>query len=191
MNTFYEVKPETDHGPLIAKIRNHGKINMAPPEFEFFWGGHYSQWAASPFYYDGHYFPTAEHFMMWQKAKCFGDEMRADMILDPTAGPDQVKAIGRKVENYDDAKWSEVRYGVVVLGTMLKFSQNPEFYEIMMERDGDKVIVEASPYDKIWGIGRHANDDLDLRNVYNWDGLNLLGYAVMEARARLRDLKAV
>lgn len=183
------IAPSPDHIELRKAIRGHTKIAMQMPEFVFFWGGHYSQWATSPFYYDGHQFRTAEHFMMYHKAATFNDQMRMDMIL-TESDPSRVKQIGREVAGYNDDVWAEVRYGVVVAGTILKFTQNPDFFEVMVA-DREKVIVEASPYDKIWGIGKHENDPDDLRSIDNWDGENLLGYAIMEARERILDLEGV
>lgn len=166
---------------FIAQHTN-GKEKL---EFVFFWGGHYSQWAASPFYHDGNYFPTAEHFMMYHKCMAFKDTQRAQMVLD-LEGPDQVKAVGRQIEAYTDAVWDAIRFDIVVMGNVLKFSQNPDFFEVM-RNDCEKCIVEASPYDRIWGIGRSETDP-NLDDVDEWDGLNLLGYAIMEARERLLGL---
>lgn len=159
-------------------------------EFVFFWGGPYSQWAAAPFEYDCMTFLTAEHWMMWHKALTFGDAKRAMMIFD-SHDPQFAKRIGREIENFDDAVWDKVKFEIVVLGNVLKFSQNPAFYEIMIDDYlADRILVEASPHDRIWGIGRSENDP-DNKDVDHWDGQNLLGYAIMEARSRLRGFEGI
>lgn len=120
--------------------------------------------------------------MMAEKARIFGDNQSLKQILS-VKGPDEVKTIGRNVQNYDDAKWSAIRYSVVLRGSMEKFGQNPSLGHLLLGT-GDAVIVEASPYDTIWGIGwgeKHPSR-LDPRL---WRGDNLLGFALMEARERL------
>jgi ribA/ribD-fused uncharacterized protein len=129
-------------------------------------------------------YPTAEHFMMAGKARLFGDAEAVAQIL-AAPGPDKVKAIGRRVKNYDDAAWSRERYAVVVEGNLAKFGQDAALKGFLLGT-GDKLIVEASPVDPIWGIGL-AKDDPAAVKPREWRGENLLGFALMEVRERLRS----
>lgn len=119
-------------------------------------------------------FITAEHYMMYYKALVFGDLEIADKIL-KTVHPRDVKRLGRLVKNYDDSIWDEKRFNVVVNGNILKFSQNPELLEDL-KKYKDKIFVEASPEDTIWGISLHYDDRV--LDELLWQGQNLLGKAI-------------
>jgi ribA/ribD-fused uncharacterized protein len=155
--------------------------------FLFFWGhqgpasgkGCLSQWFPSPFTEDEHTFATAEHYMMWRKAVMFDDQRTAARIL--TAGhPKQAKDLGRQVRNFDQAAWEAQRSDIVVDGNTLKFSQHHEMRAFLLGT-GDRVLVEASPLDRVWGIGLKA-DDPRAGDPARWRGLNLLGFALGEVR---------
>ncbi|HVK20308.1 MAG TPA: NADAR family protein [Actinokineospora sp.] len=163
------------------------------PDYVLFWGHRplpdgrigkpcLSQWWPAEFVVDGTRYPTAEHFMMAGKARLFGDDAIAEKIL-ATDSPREVKDLGRAVSGFDADRWTEHRYPIVVAGTYAKFSQNPALAGYLIGT-GDKVIVEASPVDPVWGIGLAA-DHPDARTPAKWQGLNLLGQALMEVRARL------
>jgi len=152
-------------------------------KYHLFWGGEFSQWYPSTFEIDGTTYNCAEQYMMEQKALFFDDVLSADMIMASTS-PREQKAFGRKVQNFDADKWMEVCYDVVVKANIAKFSQNPKLLEVLLNT-GDIEIVEASPYDKIWGIGLGENDPR-AQDKSQWDGLNLLGKAVMETREKLK-----
>jgi ribA/ribD-fused uncharacterized protein len=129
-------------------------------------------------------YATAEHFMMAEKARLFGDEdTRAQIIR--AASPKLAKQLGRQVRNFKEEVWRDVRYQFVVDGNHAKFSQNPELAAFLLGT-GNKLLVEASPQDSIWGIGLAADDDR-AKNPEQWRGLNLLGFALMEVRQRLRE----
>lgn len=99
--------------------------------------------------------------------------------------PKLAKQIGRQVKNFQEQVWNDSRYQIVVGGNFAKFSQNPALAEFLLGTN-DKLLVEASPVDKIWGIGLGAGDEA-AQNPEKWRGLNLLGFALMEVRQRLRD----
>lgn len=146
----------------------------------YFWNTIYSQWYMSQdkdylFEENGVGFITAEHYMMYYKALIFGDLETAGKIL-KTIHPRDVKRLGRQVANYDDSVWNAKRFDVVVNGNILKFSQNPELLEDLRKYK-NKIFVEASPEDKIWGIGLHYEDDRVLDDSL-WQGQNLLGNAI-------------
>jgi ribA/ribD-fused uncharacterized protein len=141
-----------------------------------------SQWYAAPFTVDGPTYPTAEHWMMAGKARLFGDEQGLAAVL---AAPDpaRAKAAGRKVRGYDERAWRAARYDIVVAGNLAKFGQHADLRDFLVAT-GDKVLVEASPHDLIWGVGLAAEHP-DVRRPIAWRGLNLLGFALMDVRERL------
>lgn len=141
-----------------------------------------SQWFPSPFEVDGERFATAEHWMMVAKSRLFGDHEAAEKIL-ASASPAQAKNLGRTVRGYDDAVWREHRFDIVARGSQAKFAASPDLRTYLVGT-GQRILVEASPQDRIWGIGL-TGDDPAAANPEQWRGLNLLGFALMEARDRL------
>jgi len=165
----------------------------ASPSFLYFWGHRMrngvvtksclSQWYEAPFRATGGRYLTAEHFMMASKASLFGDEAaRTQILRAPT--PIEAKKLGRRVKNFDEALWERERFAIVVAANHAKFSQNPALRAFLLAT-GDKVLAEASPLDHVWGIGLAA-DHPDAAHPARWQGLNLLGFALMEVRARLK-----
>jgi len=141
-----------------------------------------SQWFDSPFVVDSVEYKTAEHYMMAQKAKLFGDHATYQRII-ASQEPREAKKLGREISNFNDATWLKHRFDIVVQGNIHKFSQNISLRDFLLGTSG-KVLVEASPVDKIWGIGL-SSDDKDSENPLNWRGLNLLGFALMKVRKSL------
>jgi ribA/ribD-fused uncharacterized protein len=126
---------------------------------------------------------AAEHFMMAEKARLFGDDETLERILE-AEHPGGAKQLGRQVRGYEEKVWEKVRFDVVVRGNEAKFAQNPDLGEFLRTTSG-RVLVEASPADRIWGIGLAENDP-GACDPASWRGLNLLGFALMEVRRRLR-----
>lgn len=164
------------------------------PRYLFFWGhtpsadgtinqACLSQWWSSPFKVDGTVYPTSEHYMMASKAKLFGDTDSLQRILS-CEHPKKAKEFGRRVSGFDERTWVSERFNLVVAGNYAKFSQNASLRSFLLGT-GEKVLVEASPYDRVWGIGLSADDERALK-PQDWRGLNLLGFALMEVRERLR-----
>lgn len=146
--------------------------------------GIYGQWTHSLFSVEGQEYSCAEQFMMAEKARLFGDEgVRAQILA--TGSPREHKALGRQVSNFDQARWEAERLDIVVRGNLAKFSQDPALREALLAT-GDKLMVEASPYDRIWGVGLRA-DDPRVHDRATWQGSNLLGEALMRVRAQLRE----
>lgn len=141
-----------------------------------------SQWYPAGFSLDGIHYPTAEHYMMAGKARTFADQEALQRVLQ-AATPNAVKAVGRSIRGFDEARWVEVREAIVVAGNLAKFVQNPELGAWLLSTTG-QVLVEASPVDAIWGIGL-AEDHADARQPANWRGPNLLGFALMQVREQL------
>ena len=144
----------------------------------------FSQWWPATFELDGLEYPTAEHYMMSEKARLFGDEEARSKILS-ASHPGAAKKFGREVRGFDEAKWESHREAVVFRATLAKFTQHPDLGEFL-DRTGEKVLVEASPVDRIWGIGLAA-DNPAAEDPARWKGLNLLGFALMDAREARRS----
>lgn len=153
-------------------------------EYHFFWKGPLSQWEQKhPFVIDGLTYQTAEHWMMAAKAKVFNDVDTWRAILDAPS-PKEAKELGRKVRNYNDEVWAQCRILVVIAGNMAKFGQHSDLAKLLNDT-GQKVLVEASPHDTLWGIGVEQTHG----RAYDpnlWPGQNLLGFSLMEVRERLR-----
>ena len=179
---------------------------MAKPTYIYFWkvsqaNGWASQWYPSPFTATLSLNPgepgkqetvvlqTAEHWMMLQKALLFGDEGVARKVLGihGTTNSDMkaVKGLGRKVRNFDEKVWAANRERIVYEGNLEKFRQNKELWD-MLDATGDSVLVEASPMDKIWGIGIGEKKARE-RGKQGWRGQNLLGNCLGEVRDALRE----
>lgn len=152
-------------------------------KYLFFWGGFLSQWAKCKFTENNISFNTCEQYMMYHKAMVFSDTVTAQEIL-KVSDPKKQKALGRKVKGFNDKAWDLHKYQTVIQGNFLKFSQNPKLKESLLAT-GDKILVEASPFDRIWGIGLAAENDLVL-DEKNWRGQNLLGKALMDVREKLK-----
>ncbi len=130
---------------------------------------------------------TEEAFMFY-KANFHQDFVTANKIVNHAImrrHPREVKDLGREVLDYSDKAWSCVRYGYMVYVNYLKFSQNEDFKKQLLETS-DKILVEASPYDAVWGVKLGEDDPLILSED-NWKGLNLLGKALMEVRNKLKN----
>mgnify|MGYP000458414002 FL=1 len=167
----------------------HGKR----AKYVFFWGHQkknngqisnacFSQWYNASFEIDGKHYKTAEHFMMAEKARLFNDLEMRELILQSNS-PGEAKRLGRNVKGFSDSIWNDKRFDIVVTANEAKFSQNKALEDYLLST-GKRVLVEASPADKIWGTGL-AEDNPMVDSPYKWRGLNLLGYALMEARHRL------
>jgi ribA/ribD-fused uncharacterized protein len=150
--------------------------------YVFFWNGIYSQWYKAPMTIDGVNYNCCEQYMMHQKALTFGDTETAALVM-KTENPKDQKALGRQVKNFDKAKWDTVSIGIVFKGNYAKFSQNVELGDELLST-GNKILVEASPYDTIWGIGMGEKEP-GINDPANWKGLNLLGWSIMLVRKEL------
>lgn len=175
----------------LATVAHQGRT----AGFLFFWGHQprrdgrigracLSQWWQAPFTVDGVTFATAEHYMMWAKAMLFDDRTVAEQVLG-AADPQAAKALGRRVAGFDEPTWRAHRFDVVVTGNLAKFDQHPPLAAFLLGT-GDQVLVEASPVDRVWGIGLAA-DHPDAGDPQRWRGENLLGFALMRVRTMLRD----
>ena len=143
----------------------------------------YSNFYYVEFDYKGYKVTSSEQAFMLEKSLMF-DKSLVERILS-TTNPAEIKKLGRKVKNFDEKKWNEVRYDIMVDILCAKFSIEPLKTELL--NTGIEFIVEASPTDKIWGAGL-ALGDPRLNYAKYHPGRNLLGHALMDARARLGDM---
>jgi ribA/ribD-fused uncharacterized protein len=168
-------------------------IDQSEIDFLFFWGHQkskdgsiiktcMSQWWPAEFSENNIVYKTAEHYMMAQKAYLFNDKEIFERIMFKE-NPKDVKDFGRQIRNFDAAIWDSKKYGIVMQGNYLKFSQNTALKEFLVQTKR-KVLVESSPVDKIWGIGL-AEDSPNAKIPNQWDGENLLGFALMEVRDKI------
>ncbi|MCO5170687.1 MAG: NADAR family protein [Planctomycetes bacterium] len=169
----------------MAEPRRTVEDLVETDRFVLFWRppAVFSQWTPAAFTVDGVRYTSAEQFMMAEKARLFSDEATRARIL-ATDSPREQKRLGRQVAGFDDAVWERERLEVVVRGNRAKFSQDPALLAALLAT-GDKALVEASPYDRIWGIGRRPTDP-KAQEPAAWRGLNLLGEALERVRAELR-----
>lgn len=153
-------------------------------KYVFFWGELYSQWYAADMIIDGIKYNCCEQYMMHQKALTFGDTEMAELIM-KTKDPNTQKSYGKQVSGFNRNLWDRVCLKIVYKANLAKFTQHPELGKELLET-GDKIIVEASPYDVIWGIGMGENDE-GIEDPINWNGTNLLGWAIMIVRQELKN----
>jgi ribA/ribD-fused uncharacterized protein len=152
-------------------------------DFVFFWNGIYSQWYSSNFIINDITFNCCEQYMMYMKAKTFNDDEIAQEILKETS-PMIHKSLGKKVKNFDRDLWDQKCFSIVYQANFAKFSQNENLKKQLLET-GNRILVEASPYDKIWGIKMGVGDDY-IESPSHWEGLNLLGFVLTTVRKNLR-----
>jgi ribA/ribD-fused uncharacterized protein len=183
---------------LMAYINhNLDQANSAPPRLKYlcFWGHQpssdgsitkacFSQWFEIGFDIDDIHYPTAEHYMMAEKARLFDDQSTLAKIM-AVKHPHAAKKLGRAVQNFRPELWEAQRFDIVTSGNLAKFSQHHNLRKFLIDT-GDRILVEASPIDKIWGTGLAA-DSPDAEQPDRWPGLNLLGFALMAVRSQLTD----
>lgn len=159
--------------------------------FEFFFRSRspFSQWYISQFKVDGIKYWCMEQYMMAEKARLFKDSESLNKILSETKSQKNIKALGRRVKNFDDKVWNKNKLDIVYKGNKAKFSQNKELYNILIST-GDKILVEANPWDRIWGIGMSC-DDANATDPRRWKGENLLGFTLMKVRLDLLNSRVV
>jgi ribA/ribD-fused uncharacterized protein len=185
----------TPHERLGALIEAHERRQRL--KWVFFWGHSsppgnvtkacLSQWYPAPFRVGREEYPTAEHWMMAEKARLFGDDDALKRVF-AASHPGEAKRIGREVRGFEEPVWREARYRIVVDGNVLTFAAHPELRDFLLTT-GERVLAEASPVDPVWGIGLAA-DDPRATDPSLWRGSNLLGFALMDVRERLRAAEA-
>jgi len=165
-------------------------------KYLFFWGHQpsksgditkscFSQWWLADFVVEGVKYRSAEHWMMAEKARLFADDAALNRVLQAKS-PAEAKKVGREVRGFAPDVWDDHKYQIVRTGSYHKFGQHKPLADFLLATN-DRILVEASPVDPVWGIGLAA-DSADAEHPANWCGLNLLGFALMEVRDQLRTL---
>lgn len=170
---------------LILQRSSHEDVLEEDCEFVFFWkisdaNGWLSNWSNHSFKdHDGNHFATAEHYLMFEKAKLMKDSQAMQKVL-LAKSPEEAKKLGRSVKNWDESAWVNNREKIMLRGLELKLAAHPELQQLLSSTAG-KVIAEASPYDVIWGIGL-ARSHQHVTKPKLWRGENLLGKMWMRLR---------
>jgi len=151
-------------------------------KFTFFWHGPLSQWEQSEFEIDGIKYNCAEQYMMAEKASLFNDFDTLASIMEAVHPRDQ-KKLGRQVKNFNADRWNALARDVVYDGNYAKFTQNADLLGKLLATRGT-ILVEASPYDCIWGIGMRETDE-GVAERSNWKGTNWLGEVLTGLREDL------
>lgn len=182
-------KPEYDLNNLISDYKDGKNL-----EYIYFWGHHpkkdggitkscFSQWWKSRFNIGHTEYLFMEQYMMAEKARFFGDKEIEEKIMN-SYDPKEIKSFGRKVRGFDEEIWNRAKYSIIINGNYNKFMQNERLKTFLLST-GDKILVEASPYDTVWGI-QMSEEDVNIKNPELWRGENLLGFALMEVRNEIK-----
>lgn len=153
----------------------------------YFWGTFLSNWIPKDLsiQYDGHTFKTSEQLYMYLKAIYFDDAEMGYEIIEKGGRPKDAKNLGRKVRGYNENEWEPVREEMMYTAIYEKFSQYPELKKQLLDT-GDKILVEGTPFDPIWGVMIKWDDD-QILDEKNWKGQNLLGQVLMNVRNTLKE----
>jgi len=135
--------------------------------------GFLSNWSKHSIKEDTRVYKTAEHYLMFQKAMLMDDVETANLIYNAST-PFKAKQLGRLVKPFNEQKWDEEKVAIMVRALQLKTNQHAEIKQFLINAPADVVFVEASPYDRIWGIGLNASDP-NAKVKSKWRGQNLLG----------------
>lgn len=173
----------------LQKMKQY-QIDTAPSpdqDFVFFWkpdqpNGYLGNWFNAPFHANGIHFYTSEHYMMYHKALLMGDQEIANAIIQ-NPDPSTAKKLGSRVKPWNEEIWIRERCRIMYEACYAKFSAHLGLRNLLIAT-GDAVIAEASPLDKIWGIGIGVTNK-DSANPQQWKGLNLLGKVLMKVREDL------
>jgi ribA/ribD-fused uncharacterized protein len=153
--------------------------------FVLFYNGPFSNFTRCEIKVDDKVFNCSEQYFMWRKAMFFNDVDIANQILNKGYNPGAAKFLGRKVKNYNNEAWEKVRYDIMLEANRLKYNQNPKLKAELLKYSGLE-FVEASPFDKIWGIGL-AEDNPLAKNELAWEGQNLLGKVLNQVQREILE----
>lgn len=159
-------------------------------KYVYFWGeAPFTNFTSCPnLTYLGLEWKSTEQLFMWLKAVEFKDYQKAQEIRQ-TASPKAAKKLGRQVKNFDAEHWSKVSCDYMKKIVDIKFRSNPRFMKTLLNVAWlNKTFVEASPFDRVWGIGY---DEKLAELNWNW-GENRLGKILTELRDQyVKELQQV
>jgi len=111
---------------------------------------------------------------MFAKCKLFDPtNIKLKQKILESSDPAFIKKLGRQVKNFDQKIWDKEKFQIMVNILKLKFSQNHQLKSLLLSTDRT-TLVEASPFDKIWGIGLNEFQAKKMK-IEDWPGENLLG----------------
>jgi len=183
-----ELAELSENVPALEVDFSSARLRNSYDVYHFFWRGKLSQWAKSEFEQDGIVFKCAEQYMMYYKAILMNDTELSLKIL-KTETPKEQQELGRKIKNFDQNLWDANKTQIVYNGNYLKFTQNPKLLKELFET-GNTLLVEASPFDKVWGIGLDE-EKASKTSLENWQGQNLLGKILTKLREDLESRKNI
>ncbi|KAJ4344686.1 uncharacterized protein N0V89_012430 [Didymosphaeria variabile] len=199
-------RPSAENGKTSRRVERHVhksnlKLNKQAttpvegddPEHDvpvYFYGasnanGFLSQMYPVRFDHAGLKFNSAEQYFQYAKAALFEDEKMMEAIINEKE-PKKQKSLGKKVKPFDKDLWQTESFHVVTSATWLKFTKSEAAKELKPQllATGKRLLAEASPRDKIWGIGLNV-EQAKSRKPSDWTGRNLLGQALMFVRDRV------
>lgn len=192
IQTFFEDHKDLEMKVIFAVLSDSiyqiGINIIKKDEYLFFWHeyeeyGYLSQWYPSSFTIEGISYSSCEQYMMAKKALLFHDLEYYSLIL-KEKDPSKCKAYGKLVHNFDSDVWDLNCHEIVYNANYAKFTQNIDLKKLLIETK-DKILVEASPFDNIWGIGL-SKEDSNCLNPLKWKGKNQLGKILMEVRSKIQ-----
>jgi ribA/ribD-fused uncharacterized protein len=153
-------------------------------KYVFFWNGIYSQWFMRDIIVDDVKYNCCEQYMMACKAQLFDDVESYKMIMYADNPKDQ-KALGRRVKGFSSIIWDQECKQIVFESNFAKFTQHPDLKTQLLDT-GNRILVEASPYDTIWGIGMSETDH-GVEDPKNWKGTNWLGIEITKVKESIMN----
>lgn len=182
----------SQYTPLWLRSLKKEKKNI---DYLFFWSQFgpkntitkacFSQWYPCEFVVDGIQYNCASQYMIAEKARLFGDEESLAKVMAMSADMEsEMTNVDKEIKVTDSSVWNEQKFGIVVKGNMAKFSQNERLKKFLVGT-GSRVLAEANPIDRVWGIGMRESDK-EIEDPEKWYGINLLGFALMVVRDNLR-----
>ncbi|MHA2427588.1 MAG: NADAR family protein, partial [Candidatus Hermodarchaeia archaeon] len=160
-------------------------------KFTLFWAGPFSQWLRADMEIDGVFYNCCEQYMMAEKARLFGDQEALEQIM-ATSEPKEQKAWGRKVQGFVKEEWERIEengkpfcWNAVYKANYHKFTQNKGLRHELFSTAGT-TLVEASPYDDVWGI-KLGEEDPRALDRSQWQGTNWLGEVLTQLREDLME----
>lgn len=158
-------------------------------EYGFLSNFYYSPFTVSYMNEDGvksYEFKTVEHAVHFFKAMLFNDIETANKII-MTDYPKVAKNLGRTVKNFNDFTWNNNKEVIYFDVIKAKFTdeRNKDIRQKLIDT-GESILVECSPYDRIWGIGYNKESSEFICKEFDKWGRNLLGKILMRVRDNIR-----